>query len=97
MPKVEQTVVFTQEPAQQLDELVGALQADRVFLLVDENTRRHCLPRMSEARCLQGVNPIVIGATDVHKNLDTLVHVWTPCSRAVPHAARAWCVWAAAW
>lgn len=76
MPKVEQTVVFTQEPAQQLDELVGALQADRVFLLVDENTRRHCLPRMSEARCLQGVNPIVIGATDVHKNLDTLVHVW---------------------
>ena len=36
MPKVEQTVVFTQEPAQQLDELVGALQADRVFLLVDE-------------------------------------------------------------
>ena len=76
MPKVEQTVVFTQKPAQQLDELVGALQADRVFLLVDENTRRHCLPRMSEARCLQGVNPIVIGATDVHKNLDTLVHVW---------------------
>lgn len=76
MAKVEQTVVFTQKPAQQLDELVGALQADRVFLLVDENTRRHCLPRMSEARCLQGVNPIVIGATDVHKNLDTLVHVW---------------------
>lgn len=59
---------------------------DRVVLLTDETTHRLCRPLLEAWR--KEVDEMVIGATDVHKNLDTLAKVWTELQthRATRHS-----------
>lgn len=63
-------------------ELAEALRGgyDRVFVLTDEYTYRHCLPRLKTAEGLPEVTEITIGAGDEHKDLQTLAKVWQALS-----------------
>ncbi|MGM9688616.1 MAG: 3-dehydroquinate synthase [Alloprevotella sp.] len=64
-----------------LSHFVGLINPDRVFVLVDENTRRLCLPRLTEGHAqLAEAQVITIGATDSHKTLESLAHVWQSLS-----------------
>lgn len=56
-----------------LQEAVANVPHDRLFLLCDETTGQLCLPHIEGA---VDAKLIVIPATDTHKNLDSLVHVW---------------------
>jgi 3-dehydroquinate synthase len=47
-----------------------------MFILVDETTERCCLPVVEGFGVLKGAQRIVIGATDTHKTLESLAHVW---------------------
>ncbi|KAA6352265.1 3-dehydroquinate synthase [termite gut metagenome] len=50
---------------------------DRLFVLSDEHAARLCMPRLKELTCLKDcITEIVIGAGDLHKNTETLIHVW---------------------
>lgn len=69
MPNV--TISTAIRPA--LQEAVANVPHDRLFLLCDETTRQLCLSHIAGAVEAQ---IIVIPATDTHKNLDSLVHVW---------------------
>ena len=71
-----QKVVISEELEQTLTEAVSACEHDRTFILVDETTERCCLPLFSGMACVQGATTIVIGATDTHKTLESLAHVW---------------------
>ena len=71
-----QKVVISEELEQTLTEAVSACEHDRTFILVDETTERCCLPLFSGMECVQGATTIVIGATDTHKTLESLAHVW---------------------
>ena len=70
-------VVISTDIVQSLTEAVGEVKYDKLFILCDETTREVCLPIVEKIPCMKEAKLITIGATDTHKNLDTLAHVWT--------------------
>ena len=71
-----QKLVISENLTQALTTAVAECEHDRTFILVDETTERCCLPLVSGMDCVEGAQTIVIGATDTHKTLDSLAHVW---------------------
>ena len=56
---------------------VAECERDRIFILVDETTEKLCLPLIAGFDCVREAEIITIGATDQHKTLDSLSHVWS--------------------
>ena len=58
-------------------------EADRLFVLTDENTQRLCLPILIKryARELSEAAVITIAAGDTHKTLESCSHVWSELQR----------------
>ena len=71
-----QKVVIAEQLDESLTEAVKACEHDRVFILADETTERCCLPVVEEFDVLRDARRIIIGATDTHKTLQSLAHVW---------------------
>ena len=71
-----QKVVISQNLTEALTTAIAGCEHDRTFILVDETTERCCLPVVSGMDCVRGAQTIVIGATDTHKTLESLAHVW---------------------
>ena len=71
-----QKVIIADSLEQTLTQAVGECEHDRIFLLADETTVRACVPLIAGFDCLKGAQTIVIGATDTHKTLESLAHVW---------------------
>ena len=71
-----QKVVISENLTEALATAVAECEHDRTFILVDETTERCCLPVVSGMDCVRGAQVIVIGATDSHKTLESLAHVW---------------------
>lgn len=51
-----------------------------VFVLVDENTREHCLPRFLDMEMVSGPGIIAIPAGEAHKHIQTCNQVWQALS-----------------
>ena len=73
----KQKVIICQNLNEDLHSAVQNCPHDKLFILVDEHTRQLCLPLISGFECLKDANIISIGPEDIHKNLETLAHVWT--------------------
>lgn len=73
----KQTVIHSQNLEETLTAAVAACEHDRLFILVDTNTQRLCLPIVSNFSCMKDAQVITIGATDEYKTLDTLAQVWS--------------------
>ena len=71
-----QKVVMSQNLEEVLTAAVADCEKDRLFILTDETTKALCLPVVEGFSCLKGAQIITIGATDTHKTLDSLSHVW---------------------
>ena len=71
-----QKVVIAEDLEQSLQGAIAQCEHDRVFLLADETTERYCLPVVEGFAALKDAKSIIIGATDTHKTLESLVHVW---------------------
>lgn len=76
----KQKIILCGELTDNLTNAVQECPHDKVFILTDEHTHRLCLPLIQEIPVLREANEIQIGAEDVHKNLDTLAHVWQTLS-----------------
>ena len=76
-----QKVIISQDLQKVLSEAIAACPHDKLFVLVDKTTEQLCLPVVSSFLCMQEAHPIAIGATDTHKTLDTLSHVWSELQR----------------
>ena len=76
----KQNVIICQNLEQDLSKVLQELHYDRLFLLTDETTHRLCQPLIADFPCMKEMHEIVIGAGDVHKELDTLAHVWMELS-----------------
>ena len=63
---------FTNSPDQILEENIKKLSPDKVAILVDENTKKHCYPsiRNMEAKTIQ------ISSGEKNKNLNTCEFIW---------------------
>ena len=71
-----QKVVISENLTETLATAIAECEHDRTFILVDETTERCCLPIVSDKDSVRGAQIIVIGATDSHKTLESLSHVW---------------------
>ena len=60
---------------------IEGCEHDKLFILTDNTTRELCWPVVSGYTCLQGAEVISIGATDTHKTLESLAHVWEELGR----------------
>jgi len=76
-----QKVIISDNLEQVLSSAIAECPHDKLFMLVDETTEQLCLPVVAYFRCMQEAQRIVIGATDTHKTLDTLSHVWSELQR----------------
>ena len=71
-----QKVIISNDLQKALSDAIAECPHDKLFVLVDETTHQLCLPVIAGFDCMQEAQCIVIGATDTHKTLDTLSHVW---------------------
>ncbi len=78
---MNQQTTFTHDISASIDNTVfGDSSYDRIFVLVDANTKNMCLPLIEGCTALQGAHTITIGDTDTCKTLETVTHVWSTLS-----------------
>ena len=75
-----QKVIICQNLQVDLHSAIQKCPHDKLFILVDEHTKQLCLPLISRLECLKNAYIITIGPEDIHKNLETLAHVWKELS-----------------
>lgn len=73
----KQEVIISKDLKQDIADVLGRIEHDRLFVLTDTTTLELCWPVVSNLPCLESAQMITIGDTDDNKTLDTLVHVWT--------------------
>ena len=72
----KQHVIICHDLNESLCSAIQSCPHDKLFVLVDEHTNELCLPLIAHLECLKDAYIITIGAEDIHKNLETLAHVW---------------------
>ena len=72
----KQKVIICNNLKQNLYTALNECPYDKLFILVDEHTQHLCLPLINDCEELKQAEVITIGAGDIHKNLETLAHVW---------------------
>lgn len=77
---MKQKVVISGNLERDLVNAISECEHDRIFVLTDETTQELCWPKIKNFKALKNSTPIIIKATDTHKNLDTLSQVWQALS-----------------
>ena len=77
---MKQKVVISENLERDLVNAISECEHDRIFVLTDETTQQLCWPKIKNFKALKDSTPIIIKATDTHKNLDTLSQVWQALS-----------------
>ena len=70
-------VVISSNIREDVMAVTKAIKHDKLFIMTDDMTQRLCWPLVADIPAMKDAKHIVIEATDIHKNLDTLAHVWT--------------------
>jgi 3-dehydroquinate synthase len=61
---------------EELDEIIGELSPDRIFVLTDNNTKKYCFSTLSASKWLQNADVITIAQGDEHKNIESAIEIW---------------------
>ena len=73
---MKQEIIISENLERDVADAVGRCPHDRLFVLADTTTHRHCWPLLAGLECLREAQLITISPTDGHKNLESLSHVW---------------------
>lgn len=73
---MSQRVIISTNLESEIAEALAECEHDKIFVLTDETTVVKCWPVVKNYFSLRDAKVIIIGATDTHKDLDTMVHVW---------------------
>lgn len=73
---MKQRIIISISLEKDLTLAISECEHDKVFVLADETTIDKCWPVIKDFRILKNAQTIVIGATDTHKTLESLAHVW---------------------
>lgn len=76
LPIKGSNVCQAQDIVSDLQQLTLAYQADKVFILTDEGSFRHCYPTIETALRIDSKKVIIIPQGDINKNIQTAEHVW---------------------
>jgi 3-dehydroquinate synthase len=60
----------------ELDACIGSQCGESIFILVDENTEKYCLPSIMQSAKLKGAQVMCIESGDSGKNIDSAVKIW---------------------
>ena len=71
-----QEVILCHDLKTSLESAIVQCPHDRLFIITDEHTHQLCLPQLQATTLINHAFEIVIGAEDVHKNIETLTTVW---------------------
>ena len=77
----KQKIIISEDLCQSLTQAIDEVKHDLLFVLCDETTERLCLPVVSGFECMKPAQRITIPATDTHKTLESLSHVWSELQR----------------
>lgn len=66
-------IIFTKKAQEELKKFLSAKNYSKICILVDNNTKKHCFPLISE---IEKNNIIEIESGEVHKNLSTCEMIW---------------------
>ncbi|SFG24958.1 3-dehydroquinate synthase [Prevotella sp. KH2C16] len=77
---MEQRVFISRNLKQDIALAISECEHDKVFVLTDENTIRHCWPVVDGFFSLRKAHLITIPPADANKNLDSLSRVWQELS-----------------
>ena len=77
----KQKIIISKDLRQSLTQAIDEVKHDLLFVLCDETTERLCLPVIRDFDCMKGAQLITIPATDTHKTLESLSHVWNELQR----------------
>lgn len=78
---MNQRVIFPKNLQTEIATAISECEHDKIFVLVDETTKNTCWPVLQPLYSLKHAQLITIKATDTHKNLTSLVHVWEELER----------------
>lgn len=73
---MEQRIIDSRNLKQETALAISECEHDRIFVLSDENTARHCWPSLKSFYCLKDATLITTPAGDANKSLDAVVKVW---------------------
>ncbi|MCC8146955.1 MAG: 3-dehydroquinate synthase [Bacteroidales bacterium] len=73
---MEQEIIRSTNIEKDLADFIRELTYDGLFILCDENTERHCFPRIESVPEVQFAKKFVIASGDENKKLKTLAKVW---------------------
>lgn len=73
---MSQRVIISTNLESEIAEALAECEHDKIFVLTDETTLVKCWPVVKNYFSLKDAKVITIGATDMHKDLETMVHVW---------------------
>lgn len=73
---MSQRVIISTNLESEIAEALAECEHDKIFVLTDETTLVKCWPVVKNYFSLKDAKVITIGATDMHKDLDTMVRVW---------------------
>ena len=73
---MSQRVIISTNLESEIAEALAECEHDKIFVLTDETTLVKCWPVVKNYFSLKDAKVITIGATDMHKDLYTMVHVW---------------------
>lgn len=76
----KQEVIICENFRESIEKAIKQCPYDKLFILTDEHTNKLCLPIIKESAKLSELITITIGAGDIHKNMETLIQVWTVMS-----------------
>lgn len=76
-----QQIIFPRSLSHDLATAISECQHDRIFILADEKTARHCLPQIEHFDYLNGAETIVTGQGEENKSIGTLTEIWHHLSR----------------
>lgn len=73
---MSQRVIISTNLESEIAEALAECEHDKIFVLTDETTLVKCWLVVKNYFSLKDAKVITIEATDMHKDLDTMVHVW---------------------
>lgn len=76
-----QQIIFPRSLSHDLATAISECRHDRIFILADEKTARHCLPQIEHFDYFNGAETIVTGQGEENKSIGTLTEIWQHLSR----------------
>ena len=68
--------IFIGKEWEAFDQLISNSGYSKIVVLVDENTKQHCLPLLLSNTKIKTPEVIEIPSGEAHKNIDTCNHIW---------------------